>query len=274
MLRKITSLLFLILSFWLVGCGSVSSSGSPTPTPTPVVTPTPSPTPSPSPTPTPSTPDSFLTTVFRQDGRTAAAVGTITVDTTANTGAGNLKLTNVGENNTMLILQFCPYPQAFTGCFNVTSFTTDAGGNANVNFTFPQMGSYSGIFQVLQTNSAQFLSTATDSTGVSFKSALLPAGTVTGGIQQTTGNAPGSGTVVMNGATAHITLSSTTPNHTFSTAVCSLFIATPCANLANITTDAQGNASADVGTVQAAGWSDFRISDSDGVEFVTAFRVQ
>lgn len=143
-----------------------------------------------------------------------------------------------------------------------------------MNFTFPQKGSYSGIFQVLQINDAQFLTTATDSTGISFQSALLPAGTVTGGIQQTTGNAPGIGAAVMNGATAHITLSGTTPNHTFSTAVCSLVLSTPCANLANITTDAQGNASTDVGTVQAAGWSDFRVSDADGVEFVTAFRVQ
>jgi hypothetical protein len=56
--------------------------------------------------------------------------------------------------------------------------------------------------------------------------------------------------------------------------VCSLFLQTACATLANITTDAQGNASANVGTVQPAGWSVFRVSDSAGVQFVTAFRVQ
>jgi hypothetical protein len=73
---------------------------------------------------------------------------------------------------------------------------------------------------------------------------------------------------------AHITLTGALPNHTFSTAVCSLFLQTPCAALANITTDAQGNASADVGAIQPAGWSVFRVSDASGVQFVTAFRVQ
>jgi hypothetical protein len=174
----------------------------------------------------------------------------------------------------MLILQFCPYPQNFANCINVTQLTTDSSGNANVNFTFPQKGTFSGVFQLVQTNSAQAAVTGTGSTGASFKSALLPAGTVTGGIQQTTGHAPGSGTVAVSGTTAHITLTGTTPNHTFATAVCSLSPQGPCSALANITTDSQGNASVDVGTVQPALWSVFRVSDSDGVEFVTAFPVQ
>jgi hypothetical protein len=270
-LRSAIVFLFTGILLLLTGCGSVSSNtpGTPTPTPTPVQSPTPTPTPSPT-----ATVDSFLSTVFLEQGRTPSAIGQITVDTTANNGAGNLQFTGIGETNTMLILQFCPYPQAFNGCFNVTSLTTDASGNANVNFTFPQKGTFSGIFQLLQTNTAQLAATATGSTGTNFRSALLPAANVTGGIQQTTGNAPGSGTAVMNGTTAHITLTGTTPNHTFNTAVCSLFLTTQCAALANITTDAQGNASADVGPVQPAGWSDFRVSDSDGVQFVTAFRVQ
>jgi hypothetical protein len=35
-----------------------------------------------------------------------------------------------------------------------------------------------------------------------------------------------------------------------------------------------GNASVDVGTVQADGFSVFRLSDVAGVEFVSGFRVQ
>jgi hypothetical protein len=212
--------------------------------------------------------------MFLGNGRTPSPVGPITIDISANDGSGNLHFTGIGENNTMLVLQFCPYPQAFNGCFNVTSLTTDATGGANVNFMFPQKGAYSGVFQLLQTNGAQLAVTATASSGINFRSALLPAATITGGIQQTTGNAPGSGTAVMNGPTAHITLTGTTPTHTFNTAVCSLILATACAPLASVTTDAQGNASADVGAVQPAGWSVFRVSDSNGVEFVTAFRVQ
>jgi hypothetical protein len=115
--------------------------------------------------------------------------------------------------------------------------------------------------------------TATGSSGTNFRSALLPAATITGGINQTTGSAPGGGSVVVTGTTAHLTLSGTTPNHTFGTAVCNSFPA-PCDALASVTTDAQGNASADVGSVQPAGWSIFRVSDSAGAEFVSGFRVQ
>ncbi|HLK54112.1 MAG TPA: hypothetical protein VKU42_11695, partial [Candidatus Angelobacter sp.] len=96
-------------------------------------------------------------------------------------------------------------------------------------------------------------------------------------IQQTTGNAPGSGNIVMNGPDATITLTGTTPNHTFTTAVCSLFptgpAPAPCIALANVTTDAQGNATADVGPVQRDLFSIFQVSDSAGVEFITAFRI-
>jgi hypothetical protein len=170
--------------------------------------------------------------------------------------------------NSTVFLQFCPYPQGFAGCSTISSFTSD------FDFIFPFKGTFSGIFQVTDASGNQMGVTATSSTGVNFKSALLPAATVTGGIQQTTGNSPGIGTAAVSGTTAHITLTGAFPNHTFNTAVCSLFLQTPCAALANITTDAQGNASADVGAVQPATWSVFRVSDANGVQFVTAFRVQ
>jgi hypothetical protein len=260
-------LLFLVLS---VGCGSVSNNMRPTPTPMP--SPSPSPAPSPSPTPA-AAPDAFLSTWFFTVGRIPAPEGNITVDTTANNGAGNVQA-NMSATNSTFILQFCPYPQGFMNCTNVIPITSGATGFVNVNFTFPLKGTFSGAFQIVDANGTQSEATATASTGINFKSALLPAATVTGNINQTTGNSPGIGSAIMNGTTAHITLTGAFPNHTFNTAVCSLFLQTPCATLANITTDAQGNASADVGTIQPAGWSIFRVSDSAGVQFVTAFRVQ
>jgi hypothetical protein len=219
--------------------------------------------------------------LFLQAGRISSTVGLIFVDTSANHGATHLQFTGIGATNTTLILQFCPYPQAdpnLPSCNNITSLTTDANGNGSMNFTFPGRGTFSGQFQIVQTNGALLAATGTDTVGGSFHSALLPAGTITGGIQQTTGIAPGSGTIVMNGPDATITLSVTTPNHTFTTAVCSLFptgpAPAPCIALANVTTDAQGNASVDVGPVQRDLFSIFQVSDSDGVEFLTAFRVQ
>ena len=127
---------------------------------------------------------------------------------------------------------------------------------------------------MVDANGTQSEASSTGATGINFKSALLPAASVTGGIGQTTGASPGTGSVVMNATTAHISLTGAFPNHTFDTAVCSLFLQTPCQALASITTDANGNAHANVGTVSPASWSIFRVSDASGVQFVTAFRSQ
>lgn len=244
------------------------------PSPSPSPAPSPSPTPAPSPSPTPiAASDAFLSTWFFDVGRNPQPQGNITLDTTANNGAGNVQA-NMPANNSTFILQFCPYPQNDANCINVTPITTGATAFVNMNFTFPVKGTFSGGFQIVDATGTQVESTATASTGINFKSALLPAATVTGGINQTTGNSPGIGSVFVSGTTAHITLTGVLPNHTFNTAVCSLALQTPCASLANMTTDAQGNASANVGSVQPAGWSIFRVSDANGVQFVTAFRVQ
>jgi hypothetical protein len=204
-------------------------------------------------------------------GRNSAPQGTITVDTNANHGSGSLQAFAESVNSTFT-LQFCPYPQGFSNCTNVTTFHSDASGFGNVNFTFPMKGTFSGAFLILDSNGNQTEAASTGNSGLSFKSALLPAAAITGGIGQTTGNSPGSGSASMNGTTAHITLSGAFPNHTFNTALCSL--ANQCSSLANITTDAMGDATADVGTVQQTGFSVFRVSDPNGIQFVTAFRVQ
>ena len=279
-MRTVAFILFTGFLLLLAGCGSVSSkTPGPTPTPTPSPNPTPSPGPSPSPAPSPSpTPaaasDVFLATWFfiSPDKNAPPPAGTITLDTSTNNGAGSSQVQHLPANST-LFLQFCPYPQGFAGCSTVTSFTANSSGAANFGFIFPFKGTFSGSFQITDASGTPTAVTATSSTGINFKSALLPAATVTGGIQQTTGNSPGIGTAAVTGTTAHITLTGAFPNHTFNTAVCGLFPG-PCAALANITTDAQGNASANVGTVQPAGWSVFRVSDANGVQFVTAFRVQ
>ncbi len=211
--------------------------------------------------------------MFVLPGRVPSPFGPIVINTTANDGSGRMQLSNLGIINTSLVLQFCPYPRDLSGCISVTSFATDANGRANINFTFPQKGNYAGIFELIDAIDPLLAATSTGSAGISFQSALLPAGTITGGIQQTTGNVPGKGIIVVNETTAHVTLTGATPNHTFKTTLCPPSTG-PCMVLANITTDAEGNASVDVGNIQAAGWSTFFLSDSDGVEFVNGFQVQ
>jgi hypothetical protein len=217
----------------------------------------------------------FLASWINGISRSPGPFGTITVDSTANNGAGSTQVNGLpGGGNSTFVLQFCPYPQNFSNCINITSFTTNASNTANVNFTFPMKGTFSGAFTIVDASGFPDQSTGTGAAGVSFKSALLPASTITGGINQTTGNSPGFGSVAVTNSIAHIILTSALPNHTFTTAMCDVSTQTSCMALASITTNAQGNASADVGTVPLQAGSIFRVSDASGVQFVTAFRVQ
>jgi hypothetical protein len=275
-LRKFIPLSVLVFLTLTIGCGSVSNN-NPTPTPTPIASPTPTPVASPTPTPVASptpTADALVAAMVEEEGRFAVQVGTLTLDTTANNGAGTLAMTGSTEISTAVVLQFCQFPVSTTApsCLNLASFTTDAKGAGTVNFTFPQPGTFAGLFQLSDALSGAFAASGPAIATNAFNSPLLPAGTVTSGIGTVTGHAPGSGRVTFTFPTAHITLSGTTPNHTFTTAACGLST-TGCTPLANITTDAQGNASADVGQPQPGGITNFTVSDADGVEFISAFRV-
>jgi hypothetical protein len=260
----------LVSCLLLTGCGSDSNPGSITPK---VSVPSPG-SPNPVPNPNPSTgPDTYLAQLFVSAGKTPVSQGQVTVNSTANNGFGTVQVTNFSMVTTY-VLQFCPYPQAFTNCMNVTSVTTDASGNATTNFTFPQKGTFAGSFQLVSTSGGQVAATGAGSTGTNFMSALLPASSITGGINQTTGSAPGSGSITVTNTMGHLALTGTLPNHTFNVEACSLFLSTACTRLANVTTDAQGNLSTDIGSIQAAGWSVFRLTDANGVQLISAFRVQ
>lgn len=274
-MRTVFSILFTGLLLFLVGCGSVSSNMQPTPTPMPSPSPVPSPSPAPSPSPTPASPDAFLASWLNNIGRSPGPLGAITVDATANNGAGSTQVNGLpGGGNSNFVLQFCPYPQNFSNCVNLMAFATNSTNTANLNFTFPMKGTFSGAFLIMDTTGFADQVSGTGTAGVNFKSALLPAATITGGINQTTGNSPGFGSVVVTNSTAHIMLTGALPNHTFNTAMCDVGTQVQCTTLANVTTNAQGNASADVGSVPLAGGPIFRVSDASGVQFVTAFRVQ
>ena len=252
---------------------STSAPGAASPTSSMPTSPTPAPMPMPGPN---AAPDSYLATfICCNFSKNESAEGQITLDMAANNGAGNVTITNAGGNvgaNQPMILQFCPFPQNDTNCINVTSFTTDSSGKANMNFMFPQKGTFAGAFQILN-NGTQFLVTASGSTSaVNFQSALLPAGSITGGINQVTGSAPGSGAATVTGTTAHLSLSGTFSNHTFQAAVCG--INGSCTMLSSVATDMQGNASADIAMLPPFDSVLFVVSDSSGTQFISAFRVQ
>jgi len=260
----------LAISLLLAGCGAVSANLTATP---------PTPNPAPSPTP-PIGPDSLQINLQPIVGRINLPNGQVTLDTIANDGAGKLivpqLLTNPQEG---LVFQFCSFPTNLnlTGCMNIVSFTQT--GNP-VNFDFPQKGTFTGLFQVVD-NSGNQLETSlvqgpSATPGVPYRSALLPAGSLTVPLGQTTGNSPGSGSMSVVGSTAHVILQGTAPNHTFSLAICN---SVPCTAVPNssFTTDVQGSISVDIALTQANGFISafsFAVMDSDGAEFVSAFRVQ
>lgn len=199
-------------------------------------------------------------------------VGQTTLDSSANNGAGVWPSVGTASGVTME-LEFCPYSQSGKNCLNVATYTA---GGANVNFMFPSKGTFAGEFIAFvngDSTDPEVFTASGATSGLNFQSAMLPAGAITGGIGQTTGTAPGSGVMTATGTTAHLALTGTFPNHTFQTSVCGLDSA-HCRNLSSITTDAQGNASADVGTLQNLDADVFLVSDSSGVEFISGFRVQ
>ena len=264
-------LVFIGLLLPLIGCGSGSKTTTSTMTPS---TPPTSSSPPTTPTPAPSSAsDSYLATMTLTIGKNPTNHGQVTIDTSANNGAGILQLNNVGFTN--VELQFCPQG-VNSACNNIAPFSSDAGGNATVNFTFPEKGTFAGVWQVVNSgcsSGCQDAASTIGDSGVGFRSAVLPAGSITGGIGQVTGNAAGSGTVTVTNSVAHLTLSGTTANHTFHVALCGTPQGLGCASLSDVTTDAQGSASADVGSIQPFGSSVFLVSDSAGVEFISAFRV-
>jgi hypothetical protein len=201
--------------------------------------------------------------------------GEITLDTVANNGAGNV-LTPIGAGlNTTAFLQFCSFfIDDSSGCINVASFIPSATG-INMDFVFPQHGTFTGFFQLADANgqfAVSLLQGPANAPGVPYRSALLPAGSLTVPLVQITGSASGGGSITLVGLTAHIMLKGTTPNHTFSFAFCDNVQCTVVAN-SSFTTDAQGDASADV-VLSQLGEPLFAVIDSDGVEFVNAFRVE
>ncbi|HEV3037940.1 MAG TPA: tetratricopeptide repeat protein [Candidatus Angelobacter sp.] len=263
MLRKAALILVTGISLAFLQCGGSSNTSSTAnaPSPNPGST-------------TPARPDSYLATVICcVISRSPTVVGQTTVDASANNGAGVWP--SVGTSNGVtMVLKFCPYnSQSVNNCLNVATYTS---GGGNVNFTFPAKGAFAGSFLAFVNgdNTDEEVYTASGaSSGLNFESAMLPAGTITGGIGQATGNAPGSGVLTATSTTAHLTLTGTLANHTFQVSICGLN-ASDCRFLSNITTDTQGSASADVGTLRNQDNDSFLVGDSSGVEFISAFRVQ
>jgi hypothetical protein len=229
--------------------------------------------------PTPATPDAFQTdySIIDHHGLVLGPFGTISIDMSANNGAGSI----VGQSPDLGVtqrLQFCPYLGANQNCFDLVSFTPDNQGKVNASFTFPRMGTWAGTFLIIDPQGLKrgFSSEGRNSgSGTSFKATLLPASTITGGVGEITGSAPlTQGSAEVDGLTVNVKLTGTTANDKFSAKFCTASGPTDCMQLGSFTSDASGNATAAL-TMTSADFSGvLLVSDGNGVQFAGAFRVQ
>jgi hypothetical protein len=253
--HKFFALLSIALLAVSLGCGGTGAKTTSNPA-------------NPSPTPSPNSPDDFMVTLMVANGHNTQSQGTVTVDATANNGAGNLQLTGSAVAGTAQTetLRFCPAANTFNNCANgiaVVTFTTDQFLRANVNFTFPQKGTFSGFFDVVQGGTAQVLLGQPDTfaPGTAFQATFLPQGSNSG-----------EGTITITGQNVHVALMGGIKNHLFQVNECGSF--SSCTLMGNLTTDAMGNGTVDITLNTAVAGTLWVLADGNGMQYVTGFRVQ
>lgn len=293
--RAIAALFAIVVLLLLMGCGSNSKSTSTnTPTPTPGTT-----------TPAGGTgtgsggtgtggstlssaPDNYFATEFLENGALRMAVGSLSVDVSANNGAGSAHGDSGFSNSQKL--QFCPYLGAFSNCFDVASFTLDSQGMFNFNFTFPHKGAQFGVFRLVTDPGggevANFgAGVATQTGSPSFTATLLLAAMVPGGVGESAGTASLThGTVTVTGVSTgngtfansyHFELTGVPANDTFTPKICFMQGPSRCVFLSTFKSDASGNASASVTTITDNAPVVVLVMDGQGVvEYISGFRVQ
>ncbi|HEX8713313.1 MAG TPA: Ig-like domain-containing protein [Terracidiphilus sp.] len=149
--------------------------------------------------------------------------GQVTVDTTGNTA---ITLTHAAVS-TVYTLQFCPGFDAGAttipapACFDITTVTTDASGNAGTTAKFPKPGNWAGDFTLNDSTGKIKYQTflGTNSTSQTYMATLLPDTTTNGGAVTTfTKQEPlKSGTVALKNGSLQFTLQGASPNTTYYT---------------------------------------------------------
>ncbi len=182
--------------------------------------------------------------------------------------------------NTTYNFTFCQYPSQEQGCPVLTTFTTDANGNAKISFQMPQKGTFVGEFVAETPNNAFYDSGfILPATGDMYLSPLVRASTVTGGIPNVViGSEPlTSGQITANNSnTAHIAVQGAQPNNTYTVTFCFNTDGSSCWQAGTLKTDSAGNGSTDIGIINNNFDYDgvFHLDDANGVQYITAFTLR
>jgi hypothetical protein len=187
----------------------------------------------------------MATMFLMADGSSAAPRGTINVNTQSDDGSGTLQISG-GHPTTSYDLQFCGGARPATGCTDITTYSTDASGSANVTFHAPPgaagtFGYYVGSFYVFNSGNPIYASGAdSQATGTSFRAAILP--------EFPQNPPPGGGSVSASGQSLHVTLSGVPASMSYEVLLCSpASVGLQCSSFGTNTVDVdtQGNGAKD-----------------------------
>jgi hypothetical protein len=217
--------------------------------------------------------------MFYSEGHGTDPVGMLALNAAANDGSGTVHANAAGTPNSNFIIDFWPFGQSEQAMYQVGSFSTDENGNINAIFHFPGKGNFAGSFPIFIVNPdgrSQYFGIGPNpfDSAVNYSAPLLPASSISGGVNGATGTAAGSGRVTVTGNSAVITLAGALPSHSFKVRLCGTL--TQCfPDLGTMNTDAKGNANATLnmnGTGPSGG--SFVLTDSAGAEYISGFHVQ
>lgn len=249
----------------IAGCGGGNNAATNNPTTTlssanpPATTPPPTnppPTMPPPTNPPPTTMTAQYEAALLRPGKTGeVAGGQIIVNLNGASGVGSVKATN-GAVNATYTITFLPFTHS-TSSFPVGTVTSDASGNINGSFTFPQKGTFAGIFHLsagtnaFNTEIDPMDSGVDNNTNFVFNVPLVRSGTVSPALNDfsITGTDPlTSGTVVAGGGHVHVELHGAAPNGTYTIGACGVNDSSSCSELTGgtLTTDSSGNGTLDV----------------------------
>ncbi len=268
MRQVVAFFLALLLAGAFAGCGGGSKPGTtgtttnpPTssPTPTPPTMPSPAPTPPTTPSPTP--PPTAGSTQWSSNVN--GATGTVTVSTTGNVSVQVTK----ALPSTTYVGNFCQYPSSdwsnmgLNPCFGLPSLTTDASGNGQLAFHFPQSGIWAGAFIFAvggDTNSPSRIDTDNIGTAVTLTAPLVPLGKANGGgapndpISRQDQD-PGSGSVSLSGGNVTIKVTGEVPNASFRVIQAFSDGGSATQQIGTLTTDGSGNAMVTMPVLSSSG---------------------
>lgn len=262
----------------LIGCGSSNPAGASSPTPT-------QPVPAP---PTAQAPQYEAAMLDQNkpdpDHVDLDADGQIFMNANGVSGAGKIQISGVPPNLTYTIT-FEPFGSP-AAAIPLGTAASDANGNVNATFTFPQKGTFAGIFNMQTGVDANGLPMNQLGSGVDnvanfvFNVPLQLAGKVAPAIpDHIIGTDPlSSGIVTAGGGHIHVELRGALPNAQYSLGACGVGDGSSCSGLSGLfSTDASGNGTLDA-AVRVTGNGDNRVIievfRGDDLEYVTGFTVQ